>query len=194
MKKLSRRLRAVVGEEGRLAHSSSNTKLYAEDYEEVQRRCVGGRTESFELRELVHSGLQREHYRKAASDPAIRELLRTFQEMLDHSLADVERRLREQIQIESCLAANYLLEIYPLARFAAEVLGQLPADLAPAEQRQQAWDNYGALYEQMQREGQEFTDDLIRKRDEAARKLRQERAENSLPAAPGAAPQSQTEG
>lgn len=183
-----------MGEEGKLAPSSSNTKLLAKDYEDVQRRCVGGRTESSVLRELVHSGLQRERYKQAAADPAVRELLRTFQEMLDHSLSDVERRLREQIQIESCLAANYLLKLYPLAMFAAEVLGQLPADLAPEDLRQQVWDKYVALYEQMQQEGQEFTDDLIKKRDVASRKLRQERVENSPPAAHGAARHNQMEG
>jgi hypothetical protein len=186
MKNLSRRLRAIVGEEGKLAPSSSNTKLYAEDYEEVQRRLVGGRTESSELRELVHSGLQRERYKKVASDPAIRELLRTFQEMIDRSLADVERRLTGHIEVESCLAANYLIEVFPLARFAAEALAQLPYDLPPEEERQEIGNHYRALCEDVKRETREFTDTQVRRRNEASRKLRQERLGSTLPSSPSA--------
>jgi len=173
MKKLSRRLRKIVGEEDKLAPSSSNTKLYAEDYEEVQRRLVNGRTESAELRELVRSGLQRERYKKAASDPAIRELLRTFQEMLDHSLSQAEERLAARLRIESSVAANYLARIYPLALFAAEALRQLPADTAPDELRQKALEHYNALYEEVEVEARQYTEQAVTRRDEASAKVRE---------------------
>jgi hypothetical protein len=194
MNRLSKRLRAVIGEGDRLAHSSSNTKLYAEDYEEVQRRCVGGRTESSELRELVHRGLQRERYRKAASDPAVRELLRTFQEMLDRSLGDVERRLNEQIQTESALALNYLAGMYAHVTFAGEALSMLAGDLAPEEVRRQMWEHYGVIYDRHHEEASQLTAQQVERRNATSRKLRREREETSPPPAPDAAHQNQIEG
>jgi hypothetical protein len=174
-------MRKIIGEEGKLASSSSNTKLYAEDWKEVQQRCVGGQTESAELRDLVHSGLQRERYRKAASDPAIRELLRTFQDMIEQSLSGVETRLSAQIEVESSLAAKYLLHIYPMSVFAAEALRQIPRDLAPDELREQAWDHYFNMYDEIQDEARKFTESQVKTRNDAFKEIREGRQESSIP-------------
>lgn len=173
--KIMKKLRNIFGQECKLAASSSNTKLYAEDYEEVQRRLVGGRTESAELRDLIRSGLQRERYKQAADDPAIRTLLRTFQDMISRSLAEVEGRLMSQIQIESSLAFNYLSKMYPNAVFAAEALSQLPADTAPDELREQARKHYTNLYDEIQEEAGQFTERMVKQHNEATAKVRETR-------------------
>ncbi|PYS75969.1 MAG: hypothetical protein DMF66_17315 [Acidobacteria bacterium] len=139
----------------------------------MQQRLINGRTESAELRDLVHSGLQRERYRQATSDPAIRELLRTFQEMLDHSLSQAEERLAARLRIESSIAANYLARIYPLALFAAEALRQLPADTAPDDLRAKALEHYNALYEEVEVEARQYTEQAVTRRDEASAKVRE---------------------
>lgn len=78
------KFRRLLGEGKALADRSSTTRLYAEDYDQIQSRCVNGRRESALIREAVHGWLVRERYKEVANDPALRELLRTFDKIVAH--------------------------------------------------------------------------------------------------------------
>lgn len=154
----------MLGQDNAYAKESSSTKLYKEDWLEVQSYCVGGQSESQVIRELVRKGLQREHYRRAASDPAIRELLRTFDEMVSHRLSEVEARIRGQAQAESSAACKFLIEMMPAIMFTGNVLGALPSDLAPDDLREKALDFYQDVYTKSVQYAKSFTEDTLKAR------------------------------
>ena len=151
----------MLGENEAFASQSSSTKLYQEDYAEVQALCAGGESESAVIRELVREGLRRKHYRRAASDPAIRELLRTFNEMINHNLSETEARVRAHVQAESATACNLLIRMLPEVIFSADAFRQFPADTAPDDLRQVALDRYEGIHRGAENEAQVFVNQAL---------------------------------
>jgi hypothetical protein len=167
----SKRLRQIVGEEEKLATASSNTKLYADDWEEVQRRCVGGRTESAELRDLVHSGLQRERYRQAANDPAMRTLLRTFDEMIEHRLTQVQARLIEQMAVESDVVNLYFMKVLPFLMFGGRALLAHLGKSEPSDDPAELKKFYTEMAQKIVEEAKVVTQEIFQEREEMIARL-----------------------
>ena len=111
----------------RLASDSSSTRLYEEDFVEVQGLCVGGRKESEVIRELVRRALYAKRYRQATTDPAFREILRGFDDQVGVRLHLLEERINKRLDADLnlllvlvehlCIASAFMLSELRPVRF-----------------------------------------------------------------------------
>jgi hypothetical protein len=183
MTRKSRRLRLLTGEKDALATVSSNTKLFVEDYEEVRQLCAGGKTESAVIRELVHMGLQRARYKKAASDPAMRELLRTFDEIMTHRLLQMELRLMQQLAIESDVVNQYFRKALPFLMYAGRALRAYLAGEEPTSDPEQLNKFYMNMAYQIVEEAKGVTEAIFNARKERSDEVATDRERDKEPEA-----------
>lgn len=101
----------------RLASDSSSTRLYEEDFVEVQGLCVGGRKESEVIRELVRLALYARRYRQATKDPAFREMLRGFDDQVGVRLHLLEERLNSRLEADFLALLNFVGQTFTAANF-----------------------------------------------------------------------------
>jgi hypothetical protein len=152
MKQSSKRLSRVFGTDDGLADQSSTTKLYREDFKEVQQLCAGGQTHSEVLRNLIHKGLQRDRYKRAASDPAMRELLRTYDELLTHRLAETEARVRPHLSAEAGVIFEVLRRLLRPTLFTADALGTFITDVMGKNESPHDGDYYASVFDEIDEE------------------------------------------
>lgn len=122
--------------------------------------------ESALIRELVHSGLQRERYRQAANDPAIRELLRTFSEMLTDQLGPMEERITHQMAVESDVAALYFQKLLPFIMFTGRALLARFAGGEPQATAEAVKAFYAEMAQKAMEEVRAVAEDIFHQREE----------------------------
>lgn len=122
------------GDDGkRLSPESSSTRLFEEDYLEVQNLCVGSRKESEVIRELVRRALYAKRYRQATNDPAFRELLRAFDDRIGLRINLLEKRLTKRMEIDFGTIMGLLGYVYVAENFAVGELKEQSLQLAPED-------------------------------------------------------------
>lgn len=151
---------------------SSSTKLYKEDYAEVQSLCAGGATESAVIRELVRRGLYARRYRQATNDPAFRELLRTFGRMVENRLYAFERRTRGQMDEDFGALAELLTLALSGNEFQIRELKPLAFNVTPEEVSEEDFvRGWAARIEDVRRHTREAREPQLRRRRQRLQEL-----------------------
>lgn len=90
---MDKNLRKVVGEDNLKRGPNRYTRLLFDDDNVVSERSERGATPSAVIADLVHKGLAYEALAAGANDPVIRNLLRTFDQMIQHRVAPLAEAL-----------------------------------------------------------------------------------------------------
>jgi hypothetical protein len=93
--------------------------------------CVGGKTKSDVIRELVRRALYSRCYRQASTDPAFREILKSFDDQLGVRLHHLERRLVDRMEADSALSLSVLGYLYFAAFFNVEEIKRVHLLVTP---------------------------------------------------------------
>ena len=117
----------------KLASDSSSTRLYEEDFVEVQGLCVGGRKESEVIRELVRRALYARRYRQATTDPAFREILRGFDDQVGVRLHLLEERLNKRLDADLDLLLGLIKHLCITSTFLVNELLPVSFSVTPEE-------------------------------------------------------------
>jgi hypothetical protein len=83
------------------------------------------------MRDLVRRALYMRRYRQAVNDPAFRELLRTFDDMVGRRMHHLEQRLRGLMDADFDTLIRLIAYMNFVVSFDAEELKQLRLELAP---------------------------------------------------------------
>ena len=118
-------------EDKQLASDSSSTRLYEDDYVEVQALCAGGRKESEMIRELVRSALFSRRYKQAMKDPAFRELLRAFDDQIGVRIHLLEERLTQRLEADFLTQADMVGYIFVAVNFMIDQIRGVSLNMAP---------------------------------------------------------------
>ena len=126
MKRNSDRYRKFsASPEDDISDETCTTRLFSYDLAEVKAMCVGGKTKSDVIRDLVRRALYSRRYRQASTDPAFKEILKSFDDQLGVRLHHLEERLTTRLEADHLLTQTVLGYLYFAALFGVEGMKQL---------------------------------------------------------------------
>jgi hypothetical protein len=126
MKKNSDRYRKFAASpDDEISDETSTTRLYSYDLAEVKAMCVDGKKKSDVIRELVRRALYSRRYRQASTDPAFKEILKSFDDQMGVRLHHLEERLNSRMEADHRMAETVLDYIYFAAFFGVEEMKQV---------------------------------------------------------------------
>lgn len=132
MKKNSDRYRKFsASPDDEISDETSTTRLYAYDLAEVKAMCVDGKKKSDVIREIVRRALYSRRYRQASTDPAFKEILKSFDDQLGVRLHHMEERLRDRMEADFGLSLSLLGYLYFTAFFNVEEMKQVRLLVTP---------------------------------------------------------------
>jgi single-stranded DNA-specific DHH superfamily exonuclease len=132
MKRNSDRYRKFASSpDDEISDETSTTRLYAYDLAEVKAMCVDGKKKSDIIRELVRRALYSRRYRQASTDPAFKEILKSFDDMMGVRLHHLEERLRDRMEADFSLSLSLMGYLYFTAFFNVEEMKQVRLLLTP---------------------------------------------------------------
>jgi hypothetical protein len=145
MKKNSERYRKFASSPGdEISDETSTTRLYSYDLAEVKAMCVDGKRKSDVIRELVRRALYSRRYRQASTDPAFKEILKSFDDRMDVRLHHLEERLNGRMEADQVMSETVLDYLYFSAFFGVEQMKRMRLLLEPEsvsdEEFLAAWD------------------------------------------------------
>jgi secreted Zn-dependent insulinase-like peptidase len=113
MKKNSDRYRKFsASPDDEISDETSTTRLYSYDLAEVKAMCVDGKKKSDVIRELVRRALYSRRYRQASTDPAFKEILRSFDDRMGVRLHHLEERLNSRMEADQVMSETVLGYLY----------------------------------------------------------------------------------
>jgi Arc/MetJ-type ribon-helix-helix transcriptional regulator len=125
MKRKSDRYRKFAASPGdEISDETSTTRLHVYDLAEVKAMCVDGKTKSDVIRELVRKALYARRYRQASTDPAFKEILKSFDDQVGVRLHHLEQRLAGRMEADFGLSLSLLGYLYFTAFFNVEEVKQ----------------------------------------------------------------------
>jgi Arc/MetJ-type ribon-helix-helix transcriptional regulator len=126
MKKKSDRYRKFsASPEDEISDETCTTRLFEYDLAEVKSMCVDGKTKSDVIRDLVRRALYSRRYRQASTDPAFKEILRSFDDQMGVRLHHLEERLNRRMEADQVLIEAVLGYLYFAALFGVEEMKQV---------------------------------------------------------------------
>lgn len=132
MKKNSDRYRKFsASPDDEISDETCTTRLYAYDLAEVKAMCVDGKKKSDVIRELVRRALYSRRYRQASTDPAFKEILRSFDDQMGVRLHHLEERLKGRMEADFDLSLSLLGYLYFTAFFNVEETKQVRLLVTP---------------------------------------------------------------
>jgi uncharacterized membrane protein len=145
MKKNSDRYRKFAASpDDEISDETSTTRLYSYDLAEVKAMCVDGKKKSDVIRELVRRALYARRYRQASTDPAFKEILKAFDDMMGVRLHHLEERLNSRMEADRIMSETVLGYLYFSAFFGVEQMKHIRFLLEPEsvskEEFLAAWD------------------------------------------------------
>lgn len=134
MKRKSERYRKFSASPGdEISDETSTTRLHSFDLIEVKAMCVDGKTKSDVIRELVRQALYARRYRQASTDPAFKEILKSFDDRVGLRLHHLERRLAGRMEADQVMAQTVLGYLYFAAFLGVEEMKQIRFLVTPEE-------------------------------------------------------------
>jgi hypothetical protein len=132
MKKNSDRYRKFAASpDDEISDETSTTRLYSYDLAEVKAMCVDGKKKSDVIRELVRRALYSRRYRQASTDPAFKEILKSFDDMIGVRLHHMEERLKGRMEADFSFSLSLLGYLYFTAFFNVEEVKQVRLLVTP---------------------------------------------------------------
>lgn len=158
-----------------LAELPSTTRLYHRDYLEVRSRCVGRKKESAVIRELVKKGLAADRLARAGGDPAVHQLLQTFDEIVAGRTTEVTAELAVESYTLRRLMASVLATSHATLKFLELYFGVEP----PPPSRDLGED--GGFFDRLYDSWMGEADQVIQSLHEERERLLAERTPRALP-------------
>ncbi len=132
MKKNSDRYRKFAASpDDEISDETSTTRLYAYDLAEVKAMCADGKKKSDVIREFVRRALYARRYRQASTDPAFKEILKSFDDQVGVRLHHMEERLKGRMEADFSFSLSLLGYLYFTAFFNVEEMKQMRLLVAP---------------------------------------------------------------
>jgi len=116
-----------------ISDETSTTRLYAYDLAEVKAMCVDGKTKSDVIRELVRRALYARRYRQASTDPAFKEIFKSFDDAISVRLHHLEERLTARMDADFDVLLSLVGYLYLTAYSGVEELKQVRLLVTPDE-------------------------------------------------------------
>jgi hypothetical protein len=116
-----------------ISDETSTTRLFAYDLAEVKAMCVDGKKKSDVIRELVRRALYSRRYRQASTDPAFKEILKSFDDSVGVRLHHLEERLANRMEADHRMTETVLGYLYFTALFGLDEMREIRLQGTPAE-------------------------------------------------------------
>jgi hypothetical protein len=134
MKRNSDRYRKFAASpDDEISDETSTTRLHAYDLVEVKAMCVDGKTKSDVIRGLVRKALYARRYRQASTDPAFKEILKSFDNAISVRLHHLEERLAGRMEADFGLSLSLLGYLYFTSFFNVEEMKQVRLLVTPED-------------------------------------------------------------
>lgn len=108
-----------------ISDETCTTRLFEYDLAEVKAMCVDGKTKSDVIRELVRRALYSRRYRQASTDPAFKEIIKSFDDQVGVRLHHLEERLNRRMEADQVMTEAVLGYLYFAALFGVEEIKQV---------------------------------------------------------------------
>lgn len=108
-----------------ISDETCTTRLHAYDLAEVKSMCVDGKKKSDVIHELVRKALYARRYRQASTDPAFREILKSFDDQVGVRLHHLEERLAARMEADHLMNEAVLGYLYFASLFGLEEIKQM---------------------------------------------------------------------
>lgn len=134
MKKKSDRYRKFsASPEDEISDRTCTTRLFEYDIAEVEAMCGGGKKKSDVIRELVRKALYARRYRQASTDPAFKEIIKSFDDRVGVRVHHLEERLTNRMEADFALSLSVLGYLYFDAFFGVEEMKQVHLRVSPEQ-------------------------------------------------------------